>query len=195
MISIGLTGGIGSGKSVIAQIFKTLAIPVYNSDIEAKRLINSSTIIREQFIQLVGSKVYVNSILQPQILAQAIFTDDSIRQKVNAIVHPEVFKDFKEWGLAQNAPYVIMESALLLENNLDAHFNAIIIVDANKEIRKKRVMKRDNCDCVAVENRMQMQVDYANSLSKTSFVIKNNNTFVIPQVLEIHTRILNEING
>ncbi|HON53783.1 MAG TPA: dephospho-CoA kinase [Bacteroidales bacterium] len=189
---IGLTGGIGSGKSVIAKIFECLQIPVYYSDIRAKQLMNTHEDIRNQLVDLVGEKVYSNNILQTHILAQALFSDVAIKNRVDSIVHPIVRNDFFEWAQLQCAPYVILESALMFQTNLYTYFSEIIFVDCNKQTRIQRVMARDGLQQHEVEKRIQMQPDDEFCKQKSQYIIENNNTFVIPQVLNVHAKIINK---
>ena len=190
MKKIGLTGGIGSGKSIVASIFASLHIPIYNSDFEAKRLMNSHSQIREKIIDLLGEQAYSGNQLQKDVVANAIFTDSNVRSKVNEIVHPIVREDFQLWASKQKSPYVIMESALLFDSDLYTLFDKTIFVNCPLEKRIEQVMKRDSCSRESVIQRIEMQPDVEFCLQKTHYVVENNNTFVIPQVLEIHKSIL-----
>ena len=190
MKKIGLTGGIGCGKSIVASIFTSLHIPVYNSDFEAKRLMNSHSKIREKIIALLGEQAYSENQLQKEVIAQAIFTNSNVRIKMNEIVHPIVREDFQLWASKQKSPYVIMESALLFDSDLYTLFDKTIFVNCPLEKRIENVMKRDSCSKESVLQRIEMQPNVEFCLKKTHYVVENNNTFVIPQVLEIHKSIL-----
>lgn len=187
---IAVTGGIGSGKTIISKIFNCIGIPVYFSDSEAKRLMCSNSEIREKLQKEFGNNVYVNGQLQKNILAQIIFNNSESRKIVNQIVHPVVRKDFIEWTQNQNSDYCIMESALVFDSDLYSLFDAVVYVDSPIEIRIQRVMNRDNCSREDVLQRIKMQPSDEICLQKSHFVVENNNTFVIPQVLKIHQRIL-----
>lgn len=192
MRKVGLTGGIGSGKSVVAKIFNCLHIPVYESDEQAKILMNSNEIIREAIILLLGSSAYNGTVLQKQVVSQAIFSDSSLRMSINSIVHPEIRNHFNEWANKQTSSYVIMESALLFDSDLYTYFDKVICVNAHIETRIQRVMQRNNVTRDDVLQRMKMQPENEFCLRKSDFVVENNNTFVIPQVIAIHNCLIQE---
>src|SRR5690554_4707355 len=140
---IGLTGGIGSGKTTVAIMFAELGIPVYNSDVEAKILTNTSEAIRKELILLLGDETYKNGKLDRKFLADKIFNDRVLLQKVNAIIHPKVAEHFKNWVANQSAPYVIKEAAILFESGSNVQCDLVILVTASKKERIRRVMDRD----------------------------------------------------
>ena len=185
---VALSGGIGSGKTCIAKIFTALGVPVYNSDERAKQLMQTDEAIRTQLIALFGKELYKGNELQKQLLANYIFTDNELRQKVNAIVHPAVIEDYKAWSAQQNTVYTIMETALLFENDLHKQFDTTIYVTAPLETRITRVMKRDNCERADVEKRIKMQQNDIICTQKSDFVIENNN-FALSQTLIIHEQL------
>lgn len=186
---VALSGGIGSGKTCIAKIFAALGVPVYNSDERAKQLMQTAETIRTQLIALFGKELYKENELQKQLLAQYIFTNDELRQKVNAIVHPAVIEDYKTWSAQHNTAYTIMETALLFENDLHKQFDGTIYVTAPLETRIARVMKRDNCERADVEKRIKMQHNDIICMQKSDFVIENNN-FALLQTLNTHEQLL-----
>ncbi|MDR1762209.1 MAG: dephospho-CoA kinase [Bacteroidales bacterium] len=188
---VALSGGIGSGKTCMAKIFTALGVPVYNSDECAKQLMQTEETIRPQLIMLFGEDLYKGKELQKQVLAQYIFSNNDLRQKVNAIVHPVVIEDYKKWSAQQNAAYTIMETALLFENDLHKNFDITIYVTAPLETRIARVMKRDNCERADVEKRIKMQQNDTICVQKADFVIENNN-FALSQVLNIHEQLLTQ---
>jgi dephospho-CoA kinase len=183
---IALTGGIGSGKSVIAKIFSILGIPVYDSDSEAKRLMETDGGVAFSLQKLIGEGLYKDSKLQKDVMAQAIFSNSNLCKKVNEIVHPRVWKEYIEWSNRQNAPFTIMETALLFESDLYKNFDAIVAVTADEETRIRRAMQRNNCDAESVRKRMQNQQSVEIALQNADFIIENSHTFVITQVLEIY---------
>ncbi len=183
---IALTGGIGSGKSVIAKIFSILGIPVYDSDSEAKRLMETDGGVAFSLQKLIGEGLYKDSKLQKDVMARAIFSNSNLCKKVNEIVHPRVWNEYLEWSNRQNAPFTIMESALLFESDLYKNFDAIVAVTADGETRIRRVMQRNNCDAESVRKRMQNQQSVEIALQNADFIIENSHTFVITQVLEIY---------
>lgn len=170
---VGLTGGIGSGKSTVAQMFAAYGIPVYNSDIEAKELTNSSPVIRQQLISLLGEETYKEGILERKFLADKIFNDPEILQKVNAIIHPKVAAHFKNWVTLQNSAYVIKEAAILYESGSDSQCDLVIVVTASKKERIRRVMQRDRVSKKEVEARMRNQWSDSKKIKLADFVIYN----------------------
>ena len=181
-----LTGGIGCGKSIVARIFSCLRVPVYDSDSRAKALMNTDKAIVESLTRLIGKDLYKNSRFQKDVMANAIFSDADLLQNVNAIVHPAVWNDFVRWSSKQSSPYTIMETALLYETDLYKHFDKIIAVVATDEIRIKRVMQRDGCSYDSVMKRIKNQPSVEKAVQNADFLIENNDTFVIPQVMEVY---------
>jgi dephospho-CoA kinase len=191
-LSIGLTGGIGSGKSLVADFFRQLGIPVYTSDIEAKKLMQTDDFIRLSLIEVFGESVYLKSgDLNRAKLAEVIFSSDEALKKVNAIVHPQVRLHFQDWVLKQTeAPYVIQESAILFDTGLYKNFDKIITVTADEAIRINRVVERDSCTKESVLVRMSKQMSEQERIVKSDFVIYNNSELVIPQIIAIHNQLL-----
>ena len=186
MKRIGITGGIGAGKSLVAEIIKAMGYPVYNSDERAKELTESNPKIKEGLIHLIGEEIYQNGTLNKFALAQAIFSDESLREKVNALIHPIVREDFNLWALAQNNSLVFNESAILFETGSFKIFDAIILVSAPKEIRIKRIMKRDNCSENEVLKRMNSQFSDEEKYQLTEFrVLNDGQTPLLAQVEKI----------
>ena len=157
MKKIGLTGGIGSGKSTIARILLAMDYPVYFSDERSKFLTDNHPIIREEIMRLVGKEIYVNQQLDRKALASAIFNDETLRRKVNEIIHPIVRVDFEEWSALQSKALVFNEAAILFETGATDRFDAMVLVTAPEELRIKRVMQRDKCTHEEVLRRMQSQ--------------------------------------
>ncbi|MBR5395379.1 MAG: dephospho-CoA kinase [Bacteroidaceae bacterium] len=156
--SIGITGGIGSGKSYISNLLRQrFGIPVYDCDIEAKRLTVTDEEIRGKLIQLVGPEVYNGEKLVRQRLAQYLFANSEHVGQVNAIIHPAVLKDFKNWADRQHKPIVALESAILYESGFNEYVDYVLFVDAPKEIRLDRAMQRDTASAERIKARMQMQ--------------------------------------
>jgi dephospho-CoA kinase len=186
MKRIGITGGIGAGKSLVAEIIKAMGYPVYNSDERAKELTESNPKIKEGLIHLFGEEIYQNDTLNKFALAQAIFSDESLREKVNALIHPIVREDFNLWALAQNNSLVFNESAILFETGSFKNFDAIILVYAPKELRIKRIMKRDNCSENEVLKRMNSQFSDEEKYELTEFrVLNDEQTPLLKQVEQI----------
>lgn len=196
MKRIGITGGIGAGKSLVAEIIKAMGYPVYNSDERAKELTESNPKIKEGLIHLFGEEIYQNDTLNKFALAQAIFSDESLREKVNALIHPIVREDFNLWTLAQNNSLVFNESAILFETGSFKNFDAIILVYAPKELRIKRIMKRDNCSENEVLKRMNSQFSDEEKYQLTEFrVLNDEQTPLLVQVEQIILSFLYPKNG
>lgn len=172
---IGLTGGIGSGKTTIGKWFESKGIPVYIADKEAKALMNRSKVIKRKLIALFGESAYINGKLNRDYIASKIFNDKSLLTKMNAIVHPKVASHFKHWLKKQDAPYVVKEAAIIFENNLEHQYDYIITVVADKELRIKRVINRDKVTKSKVESIMDNQLSDKEKIEKSNFVIENNN--------------------
>lgn len=186
MKRIGITGGIGAGKSLVAEIIKAMGYPVYNSDERAKELTDSNPKIKEGLIHLFGEEIYQNDTLNKFALAQAIFSDESLREKVNALIHPIVREDFNNWALAQNNSLVFNESAILFETGSFKNFDAIILVYAPTELRIKRIIKRDNCSENEVLKRMNSQFSDEEKYQLTeSRVLNDEQTPLLVQVEKI----------
>ncbi|REG85949.1 dephospho-CoA kinase [Winogradskyella sediminis] len=195
MVVVGLTGGIGSGKSTILECFKSYGVPVYIADTEAKALMNRSKVIRRKLIQLFGEKAYIDQTLNRPYLASKIFNDKTLLAKMNAIVHPKVASHFKRWLKQQDADYVIKEVAIIFENNLQNQYDYIITVVADKERRIQRVMERDNVSKEKVEAVIKNQWSDAKKIEKSDFVIVNNNLQEAKeQAKNIHNNLLKILN-
>ncbi|MDG1729089.1 MAG: dephospho-CoA kinase [Algibacter sp.] len=193
MIIVGLTGGIGSGKTTVAKQFSELGIPVYIADEEAKKLMRRSKIIKRKLIKLFGKEAYVNGELNKPFLANLIFNDKSYLQKMNAIVHPKVARHFEKWVLKQQAPYVIKEVAILFENGGQKACDFVITVTAPIETKIKRLLKRDHTSKEKIEAIMKNQWTDEEKVKHSHFVIENiqlENTK--QQVLKIHEKLLNK---
>lgn len=195
MIRLGITGGIGSGKSVVSEILKIKGIPVYNADTEAKRLMVEDEELRHQLMQLLGDDIYFeNGTLDKKKVASKIFSNPTLLQKVNQTVHPAVGKDFLRWeqNQAQQSKNIIaMESAILFESNLNMQFDKTLLVYAPLEVRVKRVMLRDAATLEQVQARIKNQSDEESKRSKADFVIENDNQqALLPQINQVLSQIL-----
>ena len=191
---IGLTGGIGSGKTTVANMFLKLGVPIYIADAEAKNLMNKSKLIKRKLIKLFGEDAYLHDTLNKPFIAKKFFNSKELLEKMNAIVHPKVAGHFKRWIAKQTAPYVIKEAAILFENNNYLQCDAVILVVADKETRIQRVIKRDNTSRAKVKVIMDNQWSDEKKMGLSKFVIKNvtlSNTR--KEVENIHKKILTTI--
>ena len=183
---IGLTGGIGSGKSVVAKVFATLGIPVFNADEEAKKIMQESPLIKAKLMEQFGADIYDVNGLQKEKLANIVFNDPFQLQLLNAIVHPITIQAAKDWAAKQNSPYVIKEAALIFESGSADGLFKVIGVTAPLHIRKHRVMQRDGIAKDQVEARMRNQISDTIKMRLCDYVIQNDNQeMIIPQVLKI----------
>ncbi|WP_310994349.1 dephospho-CoA kinase [Aequorivita marina] len=170
---IGLTGGIGSGKTTVAKMFAELGVPVYIADIEAKKLTNSSKLIRRELTELLGEEAYLEGVLNRKYVADKIFNDKALLEAVNKIIHPRVGAHFEAWAAQQNSAYVIQEAAILFENGSYKKFDKVILVTAPRETRIARVMERDNTAAAEVEQRMNNQWSDEKKKVLADFIIEN----------------------
>jgi dephospho-CoA kinase len=183
---IGLTGGIGSGKSVVAKIFTTLGIPVFNADETAKMMMQSNPEMKAKLIDQFGSSIYTASGLQKEKLAAIVFNDPFQLRLLNAIVHPVTIQAAKDWAAKQTSPYVIKEAALIFESAAADGLFKVIGVTAPMSLRIQRVMQRDGVSKEQVEARMQHQISDTIKMRLCDYVIENSNQhMLIPQVLEL----------
>lgn len=192
MIVVGLTGGIGSGKTTVAKMFVELGIPVYNSDKEAKKLMQSSKKLRKAIKTLFGKEAYSNKKLDRDFIAEKVFNDKSLLEQLNTIVHPAVRKHFKSWVKKQDSPYVIQEAAIIFEQGTQDFYDKVILVTAPKDDRIARVAQRDkHLGKNQIEKRIENQLPDAEKIGLSDYVIKNldlENTQV--KVLEVHNALL-----
>jgi dephospho-CoA kinase len=190
-IIIGLTGGIGSGKSTVAKIFAQFGIPVLDADATAKAIMNEDSSVKTKLIELFGTEAYKESQLNRPYIAQLVFDDAFKLQQLNAIIHPITIQYAKAWALKQSAPYVIKEAALFFESGSAEGVDKIIGVTAPKHIRIQRVMQRDQISREEVIKRMGHQLEDSLKMKLSDWVIQNDDMhLLIPQVLAIHNEIL-----
>ncbi|MFN2438432.1 MAG: dephospho-CoA kinase [Chitinophagaceae bacterium] len=191
MLKIGLTGGIGSGKTTIAKIFEVLNVPVYYADEASKRLYHTDAELMASVKKHFGDDIYEAGKLNRSKLAAIVFSDPEKLELLNKLAHPPTIKDAEDWMSTQNTPYIIKEAALLFESGSHAGLDYIIGVRATEELRIKRTMDRDGISKDEVINRMQRQINEESKMKKCDFIIENNeHELVIPQVLELHQKFL-----
>ncbi|HKG67693.1 MAG TPA: dephospho-CoA kinase [Segetibacter sp.] len=191
MLKIGLTGGIGSGKSVVANIFKVLGIPVFDADTEAKLIMEKDEQLALSIQKLFGEEAYTDKKLNRKYLANIVFDDPDKLEQLNSLVHPAAILAANTWMNLQTTPYVVKEAALLFESKSASQLDFIIGVYAQKTLRIKRVMERDNATAEKVVARMSRQIDEEEKMKLCDFIVVNNEEqLVIPQVLQLHEKLL-----
>lgn len=184
-ITIGVTGGIGSGKSIICRIISTMGYPVFYADNEAKSILVENEEVRTEIFRLFGEKAYQGKLLNREFIASKIFDNKDLRTRMNAIVHPRVGEAFKKWMSEQESDIVFDEAAILFETGSYKNFNHTILVTAPEELRITRVMSRDKVSRDKVLSRMATQWPEEKKISMADFIIKNDDkSLVIPQVLK-----------
>lgn len=195
MIKVGITGGIGSGKSLISKVFKSLGIPVYDADSRAKALMTESSDIRNGLISTFGNDAYLSSgELNRRFLAEQVFKDELNTEKINAIVHPAVAKDFEDWYHAQNAPYIIKEAALMISSGTYKNLDKLILVSAPEELRISRTMQRDPQRSEdEVRNIISRQMKEPEMKEFADTVIDNSGEkMLLEQILKIHQELISQ---
>jgi dephospho-CoA kinase len=196
MLKIGLTGGIGSGKSTVAKVFEVLGIPVYYADEAARELMNSDPVLKKSIIAHFGEKAYTEKGLNRQYLASIVFNDPGKLTILNSLTHPATISDANSWMNRQTGPYVIKEAALIFESNANRNLDKVIGVFAPQDIRVKRVMERDRTTREDVMKRISRQIDEEEKMKKCDFVIINDEQkLVIPQVLELHRNFISHVSS
>ena len=192
MIKVGITGGIGSGKSVVSDVIRLLGYPVYNSDIRAKELSDTDGDIRQSLVALFGSAIYTDNHLNRPLLASHLFQDSAQRKAVNAIIHPVVFADFNKWCAMQHTALVFAESAILVESGFSALMDKMIVVDAPHKLRLQRVVERDVVTMEQAQKRMEAQMDSVDLCKRADYVIYNDNEhLLISQIVDTINKLVN----
>lgn len=183
MVKIGITGGIGSGKSVVATLLSLSGVPVYIADVESKRLTNDSPLIRERLTALLGPDIYTDEGVDKKLLASYIFHDATLLRKVNQIIHPEVNRHFLAWAEKQSFPFCAIESAILFESGFDKVVDTCLMVYAPLSLRVQRVVDRDKVSPIEVERRIRNQMSDEEKRERSDYVIYNDNSrALIPQI-------------
>ncbi len=193
MLKVGLTGGIGSGKTIVSQVFERLGIPVFNADFEAKKIMNTDAKLIQALKTEFGNDIYIKQEIDRKKLASIIFDDQVALKKVNSIIHPKVHAYFMDWCKNQDTPYAIEEAAILFESGANKHMDLAINVHADELLRIKRVIKRDHITADLVKERMKNQLNDEERIRLADFTIYNDGKqMILPQILEIHKNILNQ---
>ena len=188
---LGVTGGIGSGKTTVCRIFRVLGVPVFVADVEARRLMNNDPSVRQEINGITGKDLYTSGELDRKELARLIFNRPELLQRVNAVVHPAVLRIFDDWASKQEVPYVIMEAAILFEAKADMFVDRVASISAPVEERIGRVMGRNELSREEVMERIKNQLEDDEREEQSYYVINNaDNEMIIPEILKIHEDML-----
>lgn len=197
IVKLGITGGIGSGKSVVSRLIRLMGIPVYDCDSESKRLVVENQSIRTQLTHLVGAKLYTAAGMNKPLLASYIFGDEEHLKAVNSIIHPVVIEDFKRWAILkqQDTRIVAMESAILIDVGLQQQVDVVVNVTAPLELRIKRSVVRDSTSEELVRKRIESQLSDEQRCIHSQYIIQNDDVHpLIPQVVSLLQSINNKFN-
>ena len=193
MMTVGVTGGIGSGKSTVCRVFAMLGVPVYEADARGKALMNSDPAVMMQVRALFGEQAYRNGLLDRNYIAGRVFGDPDALAALNAIVHPAVGVDFRQWAQERQAPYVIEESAILFEHGLDSSLDKMVTVSAPEALRVRRTCLRDGVTEAQVRQRIAHQMSDEERNARADFILRaDERQLLIPQILALH-RTLTEL--
>ena len=193
MLKVGITGGMGSGKSLVCQIFKQLGIPIYQADTEAKNLYFTNSQLKFELISAFGSQVYLSDNELNKPFLRDVLKSPETREILNSIVHPKVFEHFEHWAQSQKTAYVLKEAAILFESGANKTVDTTIAVIADPEIRLNRVLNRDHLPEEQIRSIMNSQLSNEELISRCKYIIYNNgNESLIEQVLAIHQQLLHQ---
>ena len=185
-LKIGLTGGIGSGKTTISSIFDSLNIPVFNSDQISKYILQDNKRVIETIVQKFGKNIIKNNQINTAKLAKIVFSDKTKLATLNNIIHPHVLNKFNDWIRNQDSKYIIKESAILFESKTYQQLDKIILVQSPLHIRIERTCKRDNRTKEDVKNIIKNQIKDAEAIKYADYIIKNNNKLLLPKIIQLH---------
>ena len=189
-ITVGITGGIGSGKSTVCEIFRVLGITVFEADKVARNLMNENSVIRQNLVEWFGNEIYSENQLNRKLLAELIFNNNSLLNKVNSLVHPIVREEFVKWKNSQNTVYSVYEAAILFESGFYKLMDYTVLITAPQQIRINRVMARDNLSQDQVLARINNQwTDDEKRKLATTVIINDNKNLIIPQIIEIDKKL------
>jgi dephospho-CoA kinase len=194
LFKLGVTGGIGSGKTSVCRVFEVMNIPVFSADRIANEIMETDNSIVNAINAIAGRNLYLNGKLDRPALSKLIFNDRERLGKVNSLVHPAVFRSFTNWVSEQSSPYVIMEAAILIESGASSLVDRIATIVAPVEERINRIIQRSLLTREQIAERMRNQMDDTERAKHSDFIINNSeNDMIIPVIIKIHTEILNTI--
>ena len=193
MVKVGLTGGIGSGKTTVSNFLLEYGIPVYNSDSQGKKLMNTNLELINDIVNIFGESVYNNGVLNTNLLSSIVFSDPEKIKQLNNLVHPKVAEDFNQWvEKNNNQPILIKEAAILIESGAYLNMDKIILVISKKSNRINRVSKRDNSDFESIEKRINFQLTDDEKIQYADYIIENNSS--LDDLKNEVLRVINKIN-
>ena len=196
MLRVGLTGGIGSGKSTVARVFEVLGVPVYYADSAGRMLVDNDPGIRTEIIKHFGKESYKDGRLDRQYISTIVFGDEKKRELLNEITHPVIISDAAKWMKKQNAAYIIKEAALIFESGSEKDLDYVIGVKSPRGLRIKRVMERDSTSKAEVIKKMESQMDEDVKMKKCDFLLINDEQqLLVPQVMALHQQLLQLAKG
>ena len=185
-LKIGLTGGIGSGKTTISSIFQSLNIPVFNSDQISKHILQNNKNVIGSIVKEFGKNIIQDDQINTSKLGQIVFSNKKKLEKLNNIIHPHVLNKFNEWIIDKDSKYIIKESAILFESKTYQQLDKIIFVQSPLKTRIERTCKRDNRTKENVENIIKNQIQDSEAIKYADYIIKNNNKLLLPKIIELH---------
>lgn len=194
MIKVGVTGGIGSGKTLVCSAISAMGYPIYNADSQAKRIVDSSPEVVAAIKNLLGNDIYVDGQLNRKRVSSLVFTDQQLLEKLNGIVHPAVAEHFSNWLLSNNSrSMVVKEAAILFESGAYKGLDKVIVVTAPIEVRIKRIQERDGFDRESIMNRIRNQYPQEELVKMSDYVIENDGVkLILPQIVNVINDILKE---
>lgn len=193
MLQVGITGGIGSGKTTVCRVFEALRVPVYYADAEAKKLYDTDLVLKQQLIHAFGKEVYPNGLFDRRVLREKVFKSDDQLALLNSLVHPIVLDHSKAWMNTRKEPYVLKEAALLVESGSYRQLDRLMVVTSPLDLRMERVAARDGLQPAEIADRMNKQLPEDELLRHAHFIIYNDTEhLLIPQVWEIHQALMAE---
>ncbi len=196
MLSVGITGGIGSGKSTVCRVFELLNVPIFYADAEARRLQDEDAEIKSAMISLLGNDIYTLAGLNRKAVAEKVFTNKLLLEQLNKIIHPATINAFIKWKeIHGKSPYILKEAAILFESDSHIDLDKIIAVTAPEELRMERIINRDHISRAQVISRMKNQLSDEERKIRSDFVIINDEKIaIIPQVMKVHEKLMHLIN-
>jgi dephospho-CoA kinase len=193
MLKVGVTGGIGSGKSTVCHLFQCLEIPIFNADEAGRQLLAKDNDVIGQVQNLLGEDTYVEGKPDRKKIAEIVFVSPEKLQQLNSIIHPAVRNKFLQWTLEQSSPYLIYEAAILFETGLYKQLDFTILITAPESLRINRVIQRDKIEESSVKNRMKNQWSDEDKKKLADFIIANDDTTpLLPRVMELHHMLISK---